>query len=546
MSDRWKSLAEQLGAPGLEPTVRRPRESAATKPDSGAGGKSGSSGKDFTDSGQSETKGKYEASDAEASSSAESLSKDAGDSKQLEVKNKLVEDLNEPTAGEIRGEQSPDRPQAPSPAAHPDSDPASSQVPIEKPKKRSNWERLANLFSLSSESRSVPDDETASSEDSDSKKDAVNVDAIHSDSSFSSSTEADPIKDLSNDQASASPIEENKTLFPPEPDPATNNPVLTEMFGKSDTSLPHEAWQDSQRIVDDIGWEDDQESSGYQGGSSEEELSSTDDPLASDWLKEGKASRGRFKRKRGRRGEDDFSSSEASEAAEHPEAESGRRGSAWIEKDRKGDPQDPVDTSFRDRTDSRDRFERGPAEELTGSDVPSLDSDDEEFVAQRRSSRRRRRRRSPSDSPDSLGLERTEDQPDAFFEESRVDRSIADDLQLDSDEDDSESGPSDFPSKRRRRRRRPRGSQRDSTGGELIPESEDVVPDDEILDECSEDFDMDAEPSGDEHRGAVKKHRSIPSWEESIGAIVDANLENHRRGDQRGYKGSGGRSRGRR
>jgi ribonuclease E len=489
MSDRWKSLAEQLGAPGLDPTVRRPKESSTTKPDTGSARSPSSEPADTR--GADKASGRPDHSQSDDSPPPTRSAESAADSSAADIsaaditgqewlqKEPSASGTVSPTASER------DTPHSKGPAQATTGAISQPEPPAGKPKRRSNWERLANLFSLSADTRSERESQTTTSPDS-----AIDMSA--SDSS---------------------------------------NPVLTEMFGTSDSSLPHESWQSPKRMVDDVGLEDDQEVSPYRKAHSEAE-SGTTDPLSSDWLKEGKSSRGRFKRGRDRQSEPGFPSGQLPDA----KRETGREDS----------PDSP-------RADSS-RADIEPRRAETADEV------DEEFIAERRSSRRRRPRREATDNPEALGFEREQSRPRPSREEKSVDLDAVDENLSELGEEVSEESLAEVPAKRRRRRRRSRSARRDSESGEISPAAESAELADEAIDESddldSDDLDIDSnqldsddvdsEQLDSEPRGSQKKHRNIPSWEESLAAIVDANLENHRRGDQRGYRGGGGRPRGRR
>ena len=112
--------------------------------------------------------------------------------------------------------------------------------------------------------------------------------------------------------------------------------------------------------------------------------------------------------------------------------------------------------------------------------------------------------------------------------------------------DDGDEPPEDAGERRPRRRRRRRGSRGQERGGEARETATDeaVSPADKTDEDPFESFhqseetaaDSDqAEDTGDDDSDDQRgKHRRIPSWQECIGTIVEANIENHNRGGGEG------------
>jgi len=132
----------------------------------------------------------------------------------------------------------------------------------------------------------------------------------------------------------------------------------------------------------------------------------------------------------------------------------------------------------------------------------------------------------------------------------------------------AETGPAESSDEPPKRRRRGRGGRRKSTG-EKKPAGDVRKP---IADEAfaqdtsdeEDDFDQDDEspsetedhPDKSSRKAAGSVHRGIPSWEDAVGVVIEANLENRskrgggdgssrpRRGRGRGSRDKGGRERG--
>ena len=97
------------------------------------------------------------------------------------------------------------------------------------------------------------------------------------------------------------------------------------------------------------------------------------------------------------------------------------------------------------------------------------------------------------------------------------------------------------PRRRRRRRRRTRGADQDRNADAGARESS-------SRDASADDLDTDGEESGDGRETSEtpqQKHRKIPSWEDAVGLVVNANLEARTKSPGGEKKGGRGRGRGR-
>ena len=465
MSDHWKSLADRLGAPGLEPTTRRTRESSA-QPSSPTAPIVPDTSSRTVPSGEV-ARQTSQRSDATSKSSA---------------------GLPNSSAGGL------------------------AEAP--KKKKRSNWERVANLFGLGSEpdaTEAVPSEvsENVSLDDSlEPTPDSLPQSRLESlITPVSQALTFD--KPLSSSEASSdvSAIFESTSK-------GDTNPVLEEMFGQSKTPYP-DVWDKPKRVVDDVGW--DEPLDVWEKGLSPEEFlaeSSLESPIerleSEDTADELDAPRrrSRRRRRRGRRGPDDG------------ETGTGR--------------------SVDERKSGFDSSETLPSAEYKTDKAGKIDDQSSESeIAERRSSRRRRHR-SGGRFDESVAEEIRSDIVDDRLLEDVDDVSEV----LDSEpsrrdiiRDDEESRPGT-----RRRRRRPRGGRGEgSERVEAKPEDADIADPAFSVEEDDEDND-DPHSKG---RHGHKSSRNIPTWDETLSVLITSNIENHRRNESRGSRGSG-RSKGRR
>ncbi len=311
--------------------------------------------------------------------------------------------------------------------------------------------------------------------------------------------------------------------------PQDSNPALEEMFGDAPKGS-REGWG-RPRVVNDLGWEDDSEPEPSEKPAEETELQAKEDD-------EDAPRRGR-RRRRGRRGRSDSVEIKASPLEPQIEWSGAEEIEAGFEAD--DDWQEPDSFAIADA----DEFEPVETEDV------SVDIDAEGEV-ERRSSRRRRRGRGRGrdrEQTDPAVAERVERQPIAREDED------LDDV-VDGESESLRPRPASSPrtvgevdergSRGRRRRRGGEGraseGRRDSVPQER-PRRVDVA-------RAADSADADLEPEYtfddevDSGELGAGKHRNIPTWYESIESLVEANIENRKKGDNRGAPR--GRPRGRR
>jgi len=87
--------------------------------------------------------------------------------------------------------------------------------------------------------------------------------------------------------------------------------------------------------------------------------------------------------------------------------------------------------------------------------------------------------------------------------------------------------------RRRRRRRKPRQSEEDGAPALTSGAEEDATSD------GSDDDDADIESTSDGSENQKSKHRKIPTWEEAISAVVQANIDSRSKSSGGGRRGRG-------
>lgn len=464
MNDKWKSLAERLGAPSFSPPPKKPTDNSAKaspQPESPTHGQAINT--------------VSTASAGRVGGSATSGATAATEKKEFDIRSQ-----------QPKSEQ----PVAESP----------------KPKKRSWGDMLSSLLNIpQSEAEPVQADEQAGQ----------------------SSEACD---------ASA-----GKPLFGTSGSQHSENPALEEMFGTSGNQPHPSYWEKPKRVVDDLGWdtEESDEAVVQERSSEDEDISSLRFSSDSQTSNEDSSETQRRPRRRRRRG--------------------GR-------KDRSGDetrqPSQETDSSVLQPDFQADQ-ERDPFVELSVYDEqPSIlrdqESDDDFPVAERRSSRRRRRRGGRDrDREQTSGEVRLQAAADSFdlLDSRPVDGRLASGKSTD-DDYDSETDPdsesllddasrkqrsdsedrADSGGRERRKRRRGRGGQRKIEADlEPVPEagSYGTFGDEDDAGEA-----MDQQTLGEDDHEGGHRHRSIPTWEDSIAVLVESNLENHRRNENRGSRGN--------
>ncbi len=251
--------------------------------------------------------------------------------------------------------------------------PAAPPPPEAPPRRKSSWESLANMFNIKVD-RSKPAEAVPEVE----------------------APAPQPVQPRGSRPAAEASTEEDQpfSIFA-EDRPSRSNPALDAMFGDapSPTKSSHDDWG-KPRVIDDLGWEDDgrkhtsqrNESSPSSAAEGDDQRRLASPEAASDSDDEEAPRRGR-RRRRGRRGRSD--SADASPAAESPRSWGG------LDDDANGTADDETDHGLHD-----DPWEEPESFELvqpSSLDQTDFDSDGaaEELSADgevlRRSSRHRRR-----------------------------------------------------------------------------------------------------------------------------------------------------------
>ena len=173
-------------------------------------------------------------------------------------------------------------------------------------------------------------------------------------------------------------------------------------------------------------------------------------------------------------------------------------------------------------------------------DLGEVSTSGEEESEEKKPRRRRRRRHQPK-SEESRKPDADRDPGDLDLEQSSTDEETAQaELADGAEESASQQRP------RRRRRGRGRSGSRDANHDAEQESSSSTAAADELSDhELEDDQDFDDENCSTSSR---QSHRRIPTWEESIGIIISANMESRTKsvsGDSRRGQGRGGRSGGR-
>ncbi|MEZ6080642.1 MAG: hypothetical protein R3C56_34705 [Pirellulaceae bacterium] len=632
MADHWKSIANRLGAPGVdEPEVETPAEQPAPKavrPSPAPSNKPPV--RDTTPSTATAPK-----AGGDTASPDSALSPEAPATKPAE----FYFDPNQPIPDEALSFKSsrpslaphepaqprePGRttstPSTPLPAARSYSEPsppsaaeARREAPsmpdrfepetppaAPPPKRKSSWESLANMFNIKVD-RSKPVEAAPEPKAAETKP---------IDTRTSSSR---PVRPAAEDDQQLSIFADDR--------PPRSNPALDAMFGdapQGGTQARSDEWG-KPRVIDDLGWDsDDDTPAPMRGGFAESDEpqsdamsgSSREDSELGD---EEEAPRRGRRRRRGRRGGRGDSSGESSAAgaSRGPTADrtSATRSSTWGGLDDSLENEEDLSVGD-DPWDEPESFEvaQSDARDELGDDSDSDDAADElsaDGEVLRRSSRRRRRGRGRSGRDREAGEvtdQRTDERPVArpaergrsapartssaprntdALSKSVGFRSDSDDENF-SDSSDRLDAPRSAPSSRRaeprgegrseardseergsrpRRRRRGGSSSSDSVksadsrretsstgrgrteGRATGRPSDEEGPIEDAFDDISLGPAFDGEE--DDIQPGDGLHRSIPTWADSIQSLVEVNMENRKRGDNRGGTPRG-RPRGRR
>ncbi|MEM7473828.1 MAG: hypothetical protein AAF483_02490 [Planctomycetota bacterium] len=516
MSDHWKSLADRLGAPGLDPLPEKKVEEKAadTLPQDEVTIEAAQEGtmenpesaefdSDLTDEPAIEITNLEvvdEASEADVEEE-KTLINEAEDEGNEDTEDVATEpDLgpdaelsfrrfrNQPQSEEVTSgadDSDAEIVQAVRPAPKRQST-ASEAKSAKKPKRKSSWERLANMFSLGggdSEEPETSGEELDEPESSEAKLDET----IETQTEDAANDLLD--SDDAREDESESP-EVSLSIFGEDDEQPEANPALEAMF--ADAPRKDLDAKSSKRVVNDVDWEDEYDEPLGRKDESEEEQYQPDEE-----------------------GDDEISLSfrkPAPAAEEEPEEGSARRG----RRRRRG--RGRSEGRAEKAPEPKDDWEDSAEEESTTKNY----SDNEEFAdddskeVERRSNRRRRRGRRPGNE------EASQEEPRARRrqEEDEEDEPVQARRRSARDEEDDSS------EERRPKRRRRRGQ--DERARSNSPREESVEPDEEDV--------------------AETKHRNIPTWADALDPLVEANTENHRRSEnnRRGDGRGRGRSRGRR
>lgn len=458
MADHWKSIANMLGAPGMD--VTSDEENTAPEEEKASA--------DSENAGSSDAQPEAEAASTEASTS--------------EVAEEVVAD-SAAEAPEVISAVAP----KPVPTAKDDSAPE-----VKPKKKKSSWESLANMFNVRVTREEAPPAETPD-----------HVDTAPTESPVAESSPEDRAdSDVRASDSGISSAETPALAIFGEDDEASDsaNPALDAMFGdapRQDT----EDWPTKRRVVDDVGWDDVDEADDLASArfQKDEVPSESVDEDSQEEDDDSRNRRGR-RRRRGRRG----------------------RGGRQEESNRQ---EDTGRSSKNDDAPVDEASSQDDVSEVSWSEADRLETDDEPTEVERRSNRRRRRGRSrPAD--------------ETKTEESVEDESVASD-----DFDQEEAAPRaksrNDRDGQRRRKRRP-DARRD---GDSRREGEKRRGDETRSRSAASNADRDDAEDADDDQDESPKHRNIPTWLEAVQPMVEGNIENHRRNENRGGRG---RSRGRR
>lgn len=521
MADHWKSLANMLGAPGIdspakptpapesEPKSETQEEKLAEEPAFDVGDEE----EVVADVAPPEEDSVVEVA-AEASGDDDS-SLDGQSSEELEaIVDEVVEvvedangddasDVEEDSASEATGADSPSeseeesgepslsfkslsKPAPKASDAEPKQDDGAAVIsalgtkakgkPAEKPdkskrakpKRKTSWDTLAGMFGLGSSAA----DDTESVDDGDEGLDA-------------DSTGEAPSAELSL-------FDENES--------SDENSALEAMFPEA-SGDSKDSWASKRRVVNDVDWDDDdypKSKDAKEPVAQADASESTQELSFSSGDKEDEESDTRSSKSRRRRG----------------------RGRGRRDQERDSRPSDNGgDDEWHAPRDDRESQNRSSSDSDIGWDEPeSFEADSEDGVeveAERRSNRRRKRGRNRRSEGDDRREEFADSEPTGRSRRDADDRD-EEDSRDDRYEARKKRGPSDERDEEPRRRRRKRPDSRKSN----------------------------SEEGADQDESAAPKHRNIPTWTDALDALVENNIENHKKVESRGS--SRGRSRGRR
>jgi hypothetical protein len=413
----------------------------------------------------------------------------------------------DPVAEEVNPEPTREQVAPPAPPVE-----AAPIVEPAKPKKRSSWEALANLFNIGSGPAPAPAPEPP----------PPPKPIAPPPPPAPPRAAAPPPRPVE-----SSPKQSEISLFKPSAG-TEQNPALVDMFGQASTK-PHDSWGKPRKVVDDLGWDDEEpvtrtsknEDTPVKPTRSLDETAEVDDVEMVDGEP---VRRSRRRRSRGGRGRGEVARSNEIARPEESSAEL-RETDKWgsvVGDDSSDSDEDDVVIS-----------------EAGDNEGPDSEGPDGE---ERRPRRRRRRRGRGRGAESSETRQPTDDNVDV----ESVNRDLLNTDDEDGPTDDLFEGPSadadaDSSDPRRRRRRKR------NRGGKPVDDPSQAAE----LDVDDADDLASAGRGGDDDEGEDgQRHRNIPTWEDSLSTIIEANIENHRRNEGRGggprgggQRGGGGRNR---
>lgn len=473
MADHWKSLANKLGAPGVdEPEAEElqavPELPSAVK--SGLDEKRAHEPKSSDESSASD--GQRATSDSVSAQDTASTHDTSATQRPALTDAAIADNPSEVIQSVSRSLSAAD---APPSAAFEHSQTASSKAPsmesektqAAKPKRKSTWDSLARMFNLQSDRPIEPETEDAPE--------------VTDKGSAAEDAPAEPADDLS--------------IFSKNAAKDDANPALEKMFGEPSRER-REPWKTKPRMVDDVGWGDDDDT--IVDEEDEPSTAGLDESreLKDSEIEEGEPPRRRRRRGRGRRGR--------SETAASP-----KLGEEY---------EDSLDSGSRPAADSLEA--EGADDEWDEPEITTRRDEDEDVVGEmpeRRSNRRRRGR----------GRDRSQDRRDAQptsraippAREQIADADDEEDLVESLDESETDTRDDRGP-RRGRRRRKPREDRESAPAAAAVARTR---PDE-----------VDVEDADEDGENMATKHRNIPTWADSLQGIIEANTENHRRNEGRG------------
>ncbi|MBX3423688.1 MAG: hypothetical protein KF752_19190 [Pirellulaceae bacterium] len=467
MSDHWKSLADRLGSPRVEPSVRYvPEDTSSAVASPGT------------------------------SASVPTPTNDAKSAAPLQPEG----DAADSTVGKAQRAMA-----------------SKEDKVMEKPRRKSSWEKLAGVFGLGGVSSQRADDAPDETSTGDEAPAAESTTPRHA---VTGERAGEGRSDQRRGQ-SAGPRDRA-----PQWRSGRDDDAAKQEFGQSTLGNEPHSLGDAQAVTE-----------------------AGDDATEAD-SRRPRSRRGRRGRGDGRRFDRDLPSDDASQSGSQESSKPVAR-DPWssllnAEADRGSADRDDVEVVSREPVETRSGRGQGHRDAEEGSDQP-----------QRRSSRRRRGRgRDRDQGPDRGGDESTvnserparryRDEPGADVRDDHRRQAAPEDMDDLDDEnedlrDDQLRSAGDAPGevsespegRGRRRRRRPRGGSRSGRG--YTPEQ--PVEAEESAGSVSDEIDnSDVADDPDADDSSAEKHRNIPTWDDALMPMIQANMDNHRRGDSRGSR----------